>query len=118
MGPVLPAPATAPAGGVAGALPEAAPAPAVQLPAGPANTAQGASLYRQFCLACHGEAGVGGTGIGTTLANIGRDAQAMANTAWNGKNNNTMPAFRGTLTPEQLRDVVQYISGVLFPEHP
>jgi hypothetical protein len=34
-----------------------------------------------------------------------------------GKNNNVMPSFRGTLAPEQLRDVAGYISAELFPEH-
>ncbi len=42
--------------------------------------------------------------------------QALADTAWNGKNN--MPVFRGTLTPEQLRDVARYISDELFSPHP
>lgn len=57
-----------------------------------------------------------GAGLGASLATIARDPQALANTAWNGKN--TMPLFRGTLTPEQLRDVTRYISDELFSPHP
>ncbi len=115
----LPAPAASggTATGVAPAgMPAAAPT-AVQLPAGSANTAEGRRLYRQYCSGCHGENGMGGTGNGASLVNLGRDAQAMANTAWSGRNNNVMPSFRNTLTPEQLRDVVHYISEELFPEH-
>jgi mono/diheme cytochrome c family protein len=89
----------------------------VQLPAGTADLAQGQRLFRQLCVGCHGETGMGGTGNGASLARIGRDTQAIANTAWNGRNNNVMPSFRGALTPEQLRDVARYISDELFPEH-
>jgi quinohemoprotein ethanol dehydrogenase len=116
MGPVPTAPDAAPPRGV-GAPGGATGAAPLQLPAGPANTVQGQRLFRQFCVACHGETGMGGTGNGASLANIGRDTLAIANTAWNGKNNNVMPSFRGTLTPEQLRDVSRYIADELFPEH-
>jgi mono/diheme cytochrome c family protein len=110
----------APGGAARGGAPAgvAGSAAALQLPAGPADLAQGRRLFRQFCAGCHGENGLGGTGNGASLLNIGRDAQAIANTAWNGRNNNVMPAFRGTLTADQLRDVAFYISGELFPEHP
>jgi mono/diheme cytochrome c family protein len=94
----------------------ALPLPTADLPAGAPNLTQGRTLYRQFCLTCHGETGLGGTGNGASLVNIGSNAQQMANTAWAGKNN-VMPSFRGTLTLEQLRDVVQYISIELFPAH-
>jgi alcohol dehydrogenase (cytochrome c) len=99
----------------AAAAPDAAGA-GLQLPAGPADLAQGKRLYSQLCSGCHGDAGTGGMGNGASLINAGRDAQLVANTAWTGKNN-TMPSFRGTLSPQQLRDVAHYISGELFPEH-
>lgn len=112
--------APAAAGGARGAGPQGAAAPAVSppaaqpltLPPGDASLAEGARIYRQFCLACHGERGTGGQGNGASLETIGSDTQLVANTAWNGKN--TMPAFRGTLTPEQMRDVAHYISDELF----
>jgi quinohemoprotein ethanol dehydrogenase len=94
----------------------AAPAPLIVLPPGPANIAKGASGYRQFCMACHGEQGTGGQGGGASLVNISRDMQAIANTAAAGKN--AMPAFRLMLTTEQLRDVAGYISTELLPSHP
>jgi alcohol dehydrogenase (cytochrome c) len=95
------------------AAPQPAPLPAVSLPAGNADLAAGATVYRQLCLACHGDRGQGGQGPGASLAAVGRNAQAVANTAWNGKSN-TMPPFRGTLTLEQLRDVAHYIADELF----
>ncbi len=87
-------------------------AASLRLPAGPANLARGGKLYHQFCVACHGETGLGGTGNGASLATIGHDAQAVADTAWNGRK--TMPAFHGTLTPMQMRDVANYVAYELF----
>jgi mono/diheme cytochrome c family protein len=51
--------------------------------------------------------------VGASLEAVGRDFQAVANVAWAGRST-TMPAFNGTLTLEQLRDVAHYISGRLF----
>lgn len=97
----------------AGQGPAAAPQPAaVALPQGNADLAAGAVVYRQLCVACHGERGTGGQAVSASLEASGRDFQAVANIAWNGRNN--MPAFRGTLTPEQLRDVSHFISERLF----
>jgi alcohol dehydrogenase (cytochrome c) len=86
--------------------------PPVALPTGAADLAQGARLYRQLCLACHGENGSGGQGNGAPLTVLGRDFQAVANVAWHGRN--TMPAFRGTLTVEQVRDIARYIAEELM----
>jgi quinohemoprotein ethanol dehydrogenase len=87
-------------------------ASAVELPTGPANMAKGKLAYQQFCVACHGEKGIGGHGGGASLANVAKDINSIANTAWNGKN--TMPPFRGVINPEQLRDAAHYISSELF----
>jgi alcohol dehydrogenase (cytochrome c) len=97
---------------VAGAVPVAN----VELPPGPANLAQGAATFRQFCVSCHGDQGTGGQGGGASLATVARDPQAIANTVAAGRN--TMPTFRLMLTPEQLRDVAGYIATELFPAHP
>jgi quinohemoprotein ethanol dehydrogenase len=108
--------------GTIGSLPpEPSGAPAsqtggVDLPSGPGNRERGLANYRQFCLACHGDKGTGGQGGGATLAKMARDRQALANSAWNGKN--AMPPFRGMLTGEQLRDIAFYVSEDLFPAHP
>ena len=87
----------------------------MRLPAGPADLAQGKTLFGQLCAGCHGARGTG-TSNGASLENVGHDRQAVADTAWNGRK--LMPSFRTALTPEQLRDVASYISGELFPEHP
>jgi mono/diheme cytochrome c family protein len=87
----------------------------VTFPPGAADLTKGAAQYRLLCMACHGESGTGGQNNGVSLATIARTPQALADTAWNGKNN--MPSFRGTLTPEQMRDIAYYISGQLLPEH-
>ena len=86
----------------------------VRLPAGPADLAQGKTLYGQLCVGCHGDSGTG-TSNGASLENVGRDRQAVADTAWNGSK--LMPSFRTALSPEQLRDIASYISAELFPEH-
>jgi mono/diheme cytochrome c family protein len=87
----------------------------VVLPPGAPDLARGATQYRQLCIACHGESSTGGQNNGASLATIGRDPQALANTAWNGKNN--VPPFRGSLTPEQIRDIARYITDELFAPH-
>jgi mono/diheme cytochrome c family protein len=94
----------------------AAQAGGVEFPPGPGDRSMGQLAYRQFCLACHGEQGTGGQGGGASLANLARDPQMLANTAWNGKK--AMPPFRGMLTPEQMRDLAAYIAADLFPGHP
>jgi alcohol dehydrogenase (cytochrome c) len=101
-----------PAGGPPGAGAAAAP---LRMPAGPADLAQGKTLYGQLCVGCHGDSGTG-TSHGASLEEVGHDPQAIADTAWNGRK--LMPSFRTALSPEQLRDVAEYISGELFPEHP
>ncbi len=90
----------------------AAPEADVVLPPGTADIDNGKKVYGQFCLACHGERGIGGQGGGVTLATAATDIQALANTAWSGRK--TMPPFRGMLTPAQMRDVANYISKDLF----
>jgi len=72
-------------------------------------------VYSTFCLACHGDRGTGGHGGGASLVNASRDVQALADTAWIGRN--AMPPFRGMLTPEQLRDVSSFISKELFSDN-
>jgi alcohol dehydrogenase (cytochrome c) len=76
--------------------------------AGPGNADDGATVYTNACLACHGEQGEGGHGGGPTL-------QAMKNRAVVlqivSEGRNAMPAFgAGTLTAQQIRDVATYVS--------
>lgn len=100
--------------------PESSGIPAVQaggveLPAGAASIENGRKVYQQYCVACHGDRGIGGHGGGVTLANTAANIQSLADIAWSGRN--AMPPFRGMLAPEQLRDVAHYISDELFSAH-
>ena len=83
------------------------------LPAGPPDTRQGAKLYAQFCVPCHGETGTGGHGGGPSLIGASKDLVRLAATANAGRK--AMPPFRGVLTPEQLRDVAGHVAFDLFP---
>jgi alcohol dehydrogenase (cytochrome c) len=95
-------------GGPGGRPGGAAAAPPV--PTRPANPESGANIYRQACLACHGEAGAGGHGGGPTLVG-GLNAAAIMTTTLTGKNN--MPGFAGVYSVDELQDVSAYIVEVL-----
>jgi mono/diheme cytochrome c family protein len=59
---------------------------------------------------CHGEDGKGGHGGGASLGST-TDLAAAIQTVTAGRN--SMPPFRATLTPEQIRDVSAYVVEVL-----
>jgi quinohemoprotein ethanol dehydrogenase len=86
----------------------------VTMPSGDPNLAAGKELYGRFCVACHGDKGVGGHGGGASLAQASKDMNVIFMTALNGKNQN-MPPFRGALKAEELRDIAGYISKELLP---
>jgi mono/diheme cytochrome c family protein len=74
-----------------------------------------AALYKTKCAACHGADGSGNTAMGKAfkLRDLGSgevqaqtDAQLVAITA-DGKGK--MPAYKGKLTDEQIKDLVGYI---------
>jgi quinohemoprotein ethanol dehydrogenase len=92
----------------------AALSPRQPMPAGEPDVAAGKELYRRYCVACHGDTGLGGHGGGASLANASRDMNTIFETAMNGKNQN-MPPFRGALKAEELRDIAGYISRGLIP---
>lgn len=109
IGPVAPAvaaPAGVPARGVAPAAAPVAPAAAAQ----PANLTNGETLYRQACVACHGDAGAGGAGGGASLK-AGQSADTILSVMTSGRN--AMPAFADTFTAAQRRDIAAYVTEVL-----
>jgi quinohemoprotein ethanol dehydrogenase len=75
-----------------------------------ANVENGRKLYAQACVACHGEDGKSGHGAAPSLATV-KDLDFAIRTVTTGRN--TMPAFRDTFTPEQIRDVSAYVAGTL-----
>jgi quinohemoprotein ethanol dehydrogenase len=83
-------------------------APAASLAA--ANVENGRRLFAQACVVCHGEDGKSGHGAAPSLAAV-KDLQFAIQTVTAGRN--TMPAFRESFTPEQIRDVSAYVTGTL-----
>jgi alcohol dehydrogenase (cytochrome c) len=100
--------------GPAPPLPAAALAPpdlgALTMPEGPADLAHGKEIYNRVCVACHGPDGQGSHGEGAPLK-PSLTAAAVFSTATLGRR--AMPAFRGVLSPVELRDVAGYITGQL-----
>ncbi len=81
---------------------------------GEPDLARGADLYRQACLACHGDDGLGGHGGGAPLGELS-SVDAVVATVREGVNN--MPRFRASLTPQQILDVSAYVIDE-FTQHP
>jgi alcohol dehydrogenase (cytochrome c) len=87
---------------------DAAPVPVAP---GEPDITNGKSLYKQLCVACHGDNGLGSHG-GASLVNASKNIGLVVNTATKGRGD--MPSFRDVLKPEQIRDVAGYITGGLF----
>jgi len=87
--------------------PATAPAP---LRMADANLAEGRRLFTQNCAVCHGDDGKGGHTGGAPLDRVGDFASAVQ-TVTAGRNG--MPAFRGSFTPEQIRDVSAHVIDAL-----
>ncbi len=90
---------------------------AVALPMLPAvaRADDGAALFKTKCAACHGPDGKGETGMGKTLklrdlssddVQKQTDAQ-LTDIIANGKNK--MPAYKGKITDDQIKQLVGYI---------
>ena len=74
---------------------------------GPANVLNGRRVYATACGSCHGDTGEGGHGGGPALTTVA-SAAAVARIVEEGRND--MPAFRGALTPEEIRDVASFVA--------
>lgn len=81
---------------------------------GGADTAapDGAAIYADRCAGCHGVDGGGGVGPAladdATVTSLGNRAAIEAVIA---RGRSSMPAFAGSLTPEEISEVATYISG-------
>src|SRR5947209_5848754 len=81
--------------------------------AGPATTSPyadvGSQVYASNCASCHGSHGEGGFGPrlarGAAVAHFPREEDQVA-VVTNGRG--SMPAWRGRLTPAQIKAVVEY----------
>jgi mono/diheme cytochrome c family protein len=105
--PAAESPATAAVAAATPASASAAPPPA----AAAALAAQGAEVFTQACVVCHGEDGLGGHGGGAPLDQI-KDVALVIATVSDGRGN--MPAFGGALTSEQIRAVAAFVVNDLF----
>lgn len=96
---------------------------ALDLPAHPPDAAAGRLVYGTYCAACHGDRGLGDGPAGRGLdpappALARRDVLAGATPALvyrvisAGVAGTAMPAWGGTLTPQQRWDVVAYIDSL------
>jgi tetratricopeptide (TPR) repeat protein len=80
----------------------------------PALAADGAAVYAQSCAVCHGALGQGGSGPRLAGNPRVQDAAFVRRVTEHGRG--MMPAFRFTLTGEQLEAVVAYVSEQLATE--
>jgi len=75
------------------------------------SASAGSEVWNNFCFQCHGAAGEGG--IGPSLIDDewihGRNAEAILGTIRGGVLDKGMPAWSGTLSPEQVNQVTAYV---------
>jgi mono/diheme cytochrome c family protein len=74
------------------------------------NVAAGRAVFSQYCSQCHGQDGKSGH-AGAPDISIISVRQQITYAVLNGKN--AMPTFSNVLTPEQARDVIEFVSGGL-----
>lgn len=84
------------------------------VPATPASQARGKTLYQTHCATCHGERAEGDGPVGITLTPKPADLKTMtphhSDLAWKiAQGRGVMPAWKSTLKPKQIWDVVNYL---------
>lgn len=85
----------------------------------PASIARGKKLYAANCASCHGPSGAGDGPVGAALNPRPANLAAMApqhpagDLGWKIENGRgAMPAWKGTLKPNQIWDVVNYLQNM------
>ncbi len=74
-----------------------------------AGGANGAALFTQSCAGCHTLKAANATGaVGPNLDTLGVDAATIQKQVENGGNG--MPAFNGTLSPEEIKALAEYVA--------
>lgn len=79
-------------------------------PGAAADRQNGRAIYEMHCVGCHGE---GGNSIDPTVPNFANgdrlfmmDSELLDRIR---QGNQTMPAFRGLLSDQEIRDVISYL---------
>jgi ABC-type amino acid transport substrate-binding protein len=74
----------------------------------------GRSLFSTACSRCHGAEGVGGGTGGALprLRNYEGGWERFYRLVWEGRKNTAMAAFRGILTPDEVRAVYEYLTSL------
>lgn len=79
-----------------------------------ADTEKGFDIYKSNCLSCHGDQGANGhNGPNLQTSNLAENYDQVVDRVKNGAN--TMPAFEGVLTEEEIAAVARYVNEVLAP---
>jgi mono/diheme cytochrome c family protein len=75
---------------------------------GATDSAPGATIFSESCAGCHGADGAGGVGpkLAGQVVDDFPDAADEIAVVTNGRR--SMPSFEGTLTPEEIEQVVEY----------
>ena len=81
-----------------------------------AQAAAGGKLFEASCRVCHGEAGVGNRAPALRGSRMTLDY--VAKVIAEGKPGTMMPRFEGAFTPQQIRQLAQYIASVQRPDSP
>ncbi len=92
------------------------------VPADSASRERGRKLFEANCVSCHGPTGRGNGPIAARLEKLPADLAAMAGQhpdgdfAWKiAEGRGPMPAWKGTLTENQIWDLVNYIQSLGKP---
>ena len=74
----------------------------------------GRSLFSTACSRCHGADGVGGGTGGTMpkLKNYDGGWDKFYRIVWTGRKNTAMAAFKGILTPDEVRFIYEYLTSI------
>jgi mono/diheme cytochrome c family protein len=84
-------------------------APPAPEPGGPGEPVDGEAIFTDNCATCHTLAAAGATGIIGPNLDESRPSQDLAvDRVTNGQG--AMPAFEGTLSPEQIQAVAEYVA--------
>ncbi len=87
-----------------------------QAPADDAQLVEGQDIYARSCASCHGVSGQGGRGskLAGTVSSTYPDIDDQIAVVTDGRN--SMPAFGGRLSDDEIEAVVRYTREVLVAE--